>query len=207
MEQDLGRARREADRIRAAASWRHPTRLSAIVWTYLGAGSERIWSAGEPVVHGAGPEDWPYLAENAADDRPAPPKGAAERMASAMLDALLPQPKEIVAALHSRDFAPPSDMPALRLPYDIQVSHLAGVLIACRVMLACSPLTLEPAAAKQAENRRRFARGLHLSTSVIASRGLEEPVRRSAALLMEDVAARHPGSPASDLADPAMSAE
>lgn len=207
MEQDLGLARREADRIRAAAPWRHPTRLSAVVWVYLGAGSERIWSAGEPAPHGGSFEDWPYLAENAADDRPAPPKGAAERAASAILDALLPKPKEIVAALHSRDFAPPSDMPALRLPYDIQVSHLAGVLIACRVMLACSPLTLEPAAAKLAENRRRFARGLHLATSVTASRGVEETVKRSAALLLEDVAARQPGSPASDLADPGMAGE
>jgi hypothetical protein len=188
MEEDLERARRDTDRIRAAAPWRHPTRLSAIVWLYLGAGSERIWSAGEPVEPPDGPEDWPYLAEHGADGMPAPVKGAAERASSAILEEMLPQPKDVVAALHSRDFAPPSDMPALRLPYNVGISHLAGSLIACHVMLACSPITLEPAAAKRAENRRRFARGLHLATSLVASRGVESGVRRSAALLMRGAA-------------------
>jgi hypothetical protein len=208
MNQDLGSARRDADRIRAAATWRHPTRLSAVVWLYLGSGSERIWSAGEPVEPGAGAEDWPYLAENAADGLPAPVRGAAESAASAILEGLMPQPKEIVAALHSRDFAPPSDMPALRFPYDIAVSHLAGALVACHVMLACAPLTLEPAAARRSENRRRFARGLHLATSLVAVRGAEDAVGRSAALLMDGVAVRVPvGAGNSDLSNPTMSGD
>lgn len=208
MSHDLGRARRDADRIRAAMPWRHPTRLSAVVWIYLGSGSERIWSAGEPIEVGARAEDWPYLAENAADGLSAPVKGAAERLAGEILGGMMPQPKEILAALHSRDFAPPSDMPALRIPYDIDVSHLAGALIACHVMLACAPLTLEPAAAKRSENRRRFARGLHLATSLIAARAVEEAVGRAAALLMDGVATRRPGGvAASDLTDPAASGD
>lgn len=206
MDHVLGRARRDVDRIRAAAPWRHPTRLSAVVWLYLGSGSERIWSVGDLIASGAGPEDWPYLAENAADGLPSAVKGAAERVASSLLEGMMPKPKDIVAALHSRDFAPPSDMPALRLPYNIDVSHLAGVLIACRVMLACTPITLEPAAARRSENRRRFARGLHLATSLVAARAVGDVVGHAAALLMDGVATRfQDGGRNPDLVDPAFS--
>src|SRR4051812_39390128 len=118
MGHDIGRARRDADRIRAGAPWRHPSRLSAVVWLYLGSGSERIWSEGELVETGAGPEDWPYLAEDVMKEKSAPPKGAAAEAAEAILQGMMPKPKETVAALHSRDFAPPSDMPALRIVYD-----------------------------------------------------------------------------------------
>lgn len=201
-----GRARRESERLRADAPWRHPTRLSALVWLYLGSGSERIWSGGRLVAPAPGvPEDWPYMAEDAADGLPRAASGAAETMAAALLRGLMPPARETVGGLHARDFAPPSDMPALRLPFEIGVSELAGVLVACHVMLACSPLTLEPAAARRAENRRRFARALHLSTSVIAARDAERAVRREAEMLMEGVAARSAAGPG--FTDPTMAAD
>lgn len=188
--------------LRARMSWRHPTPLSALAWLFCGAGSLMTWRDGRLVDGPVYPFDQPYLAPDAIEAMGA---GRAPPPLSTRLTEFLPAAGAIVPSLHTRDFAPSGSLPAARIPFEADSQHLAGSIIACRVMLACAPLLLEPAGMPRGRLRTLLRSALNAACLIAAERQCEDEVIGQAESLLNDKADATVASV--EFADPLLSGD
>ena len=188
--------------LRGEMPWRHPSNVSALVWIFCGAGSALSWQNGRLVDDPAAELDQPYLAPDAIEALGA---GRAPPPLSTRLAELLPTPGLIVPSMHSRDFSPPSSLPAARIPFEADPQHIAGSVIACKVMLACAPLLIEPAGMPRGRLRTLLRSALNAACLIAVGRACEEEVASEAKKLLERPETEALAS--SEFAEPVLSGE
>lgn len=168
--------------LRDEMPWRHPSNVSALVWIFSGSGSALNWQNGRLVDGPSAEIDQPYLAPDATEALGA---GRAPPPLSTRLAELLPTPGLIVPSLHSRDFSPPSSLPAARIPFEADPQHIAGSIIACKVLLACAPLLVEPAGMPRGRLRTLLRSALNAACLIAAGKNCEEDVALEATKLLQ----------------------
>lgn len=188
--------------LRCELPWRHPSSVSALVWIFCGAGNALNWQDGRLVDDPAAEPDQPYLAPDAIEALGA---GRAPPPLSTRLAELLPTPGSIVPSMHSRDFNPPSSLPAARIPFEADAQHIAGSIVACKIMLACAPLLIEPAGTPRGRLRTLLRTSLNAACLIASGRACEEAVASEAGKLLERPEAQ--SFSATDFAEPALSGE
>lgn len=183
---------------------RHPTRMSATVWLYVAAGPEMVWSEGLPVFLGEPAEaDLPALAWVDGFGQGGPAYTASLIGA---IDALLPSKNDALAALHPSDLAVPGDFPALRLPLGAPDSHLAGAIIACRLLTErCANSVRDPAGAVPGAALRRLAGGARIAADIAVSRGANAAVIEAAKRILALTGHTPPPESAGGFDDPTLS--
>jgi hypothetical protein len=188
--------------LRSSLPWRHPSALSALAWIFCGAGHALNWHDGRLVDSLIGEPDQPYLAPDAIEALGA---GRAPPPLSSRLAEFLPAAGMILPSLHTRDFSPPSSLPAARIPFGADAEHLAGSIIVCRVMLSCSPLLIEPAGTPRGRLRTLLRSALNAACLIAVDRGCEEVVAIEAERLLR--ASSDTGEAPVEFADPLLSGD